>query len=382
MQFSQIYGHDETKKLLIGSVQNRHVAHAQLFLGPPGSPNLALALAYATYINCENRLPGDSCGTCPSCSKMNKLIHPDFNFIFPVTTTKKEPKDPVSQKFLPEWREFVHTSPYQSLNDWMQFIGAENKQGNISREESRQLIRLISLKPFEAEHKLILIWLPELMQAPAANALLKMLEEPPGQTVFLLVAHDAEKLLPTILSRTQILKIRPFTEEEVVQWLTEQHGANTAEAGQIAQLAEGNLQEAVRLSSQVTSDYFTFFTEWMRNCYAHKFAEVIEMSEEFQKMGRESQKTFLQYALTTLRRVMLYGIDPALVAYVPPAESDFVSKFSRFIHLGNAGQLTEELNNAHYHIERNANPKMVFVDTSLSIARYLKIPRPQPVAEA
>jgi DNA polymerase-3 subunit delta' len=382
VQFSQIYGHDETKKLLIGSVQNRHVAHAQLFLGPPGSPNLALALAYATYINCENRQPDDSCGTCASCSKMNKLVHPDFNFIFPVTTTKKEPKDATSQKFLPEWREFVHASPYQSLNEWMQFIGAENKQGNISREESRQLIRLISLKPFEAEFKIILIWLPELMQAPTANALLKMLEEPPGQTVFLLVAHDSEKLLATILSRTQIMKIRPFTEEEVVAWLTERHSVNPVVAGQIAQLAEGNLQEAVVLSSQMTSDYFSFFVDWMRHCYGYKFTEVIEMSEDFQKMGRESQKTFLQYALNTLRRVLLYSIDPALVVYVPPAELDFISKFSRFIHATNAGQLSEQLNQAHYHIERNANPKMVFVDTSVFIARYLRIPRQEPIAEA
>lgn len=368
--------------MLIGSVQNRHVAHAQLFLGPPGSPNLALALAYATYINCENPRPDDSCGTCASCSKMNKLIHPDFNFIFPVTTTKKEPKDATSQKFMPEWREFLKASPYQSLNEWMQFIGAENKQGNIPREESRQLIRLISLKPFEAESKIIVIWLPELMLAPAANALLKMLEEPPGQTVFLLVAHDVERLLATIVSRTQAMKIRPFTEEEVVASLTAEHAVNPALAGQIAQLAEGNLQEAVRLSTQMTSDYFTFFVSWMRNCYGYKFAEVIEMSEEFQKMGRESQKTFLQYALNTVRRVMLYGIDPALVVYVPPAELDFISKFARFIHGANASQLNEEISRAHYHIERNANPKMVFVDTSVSVARYLKILRPEQQGEA
>lgn len=382
MQFSQIYGHDETKKLLISSVQNRHLAHAQLFLGPEGSANLALAMAYATYINCENTLPDDSCGTCASCSKMNKLIHPDFNFIFPVTTTKKEPKDALSQKFMTEWREFVLDSPYQSLYDWMQFIGAENKQGNISREESRQLIRLISLKPFEAVYKIMLIWLPELMQAPAANALLKILEEPPGQTVFLLVAQDPEKLLATILSRTQIVKIRPFTEEEVIAGLTEQHGVSPAVAQQIAQLSEGNLQAAVQLSSQITSDYFTFFVDWMRRCYANKFAEVVEMSEEFQKMGRESQKTFLQYALNTFRRVMLYGIDPTLVSYVPPAELDFVSKFSRFIHQANAAELNEELNQAHYHIERNANPKMVFVDTSLHLARHLRIPRETNVAGA
>ncbi|RAU83774.1 DNA polymerase III subunit [Pontibacter arcticus] len=373
MQFSQIIGHNETKQLLVNSVQQQHVAHAQLFLGPEGSANLALALAYATYINCENRLPHDSCGTCGSCTKMNKLVHPDFNFVMPVTSTKSVTKDVLSQKFLNEWREFILASPYQSLNEWMQFIGAENKQGLITKEESRQLVKLVSLKAFEGDYKIVLIWLPELMHPSAANALLKLLEEPPAKTLFILVAQSPEKLLATITSRTQIVQVRNFTEDEVIAYL-QQHYTSVDQntAYQIAQLSEGNLSAAAKLTTEISSDYFAFFTDWMRFCYSYKFAEVIEMSEKFQTLGRENQKNFLLYALNLFRKVMLFGVDSSLITYLPPAELEFVQKFSKVITSANAGQLTEELSQAHYHIERNANPKMVFVDTSIQLASFLR----------
>ncbi|GAB3201523.1 DNA polymerase-3 subunit delta' [Pontibacter aydingkolensis] len=372
MQFSQIIGHKEAKGLLLKSVQQNHVAHAQLFLGQEGSANLALALAYATYINCENKQPDDSCGTCSSCVKMNKLVHPDFNFVMPVTTTKSVSKDALSSRFMNEWREFILASPYQGLNDWMQHIGAENKQGNISKEESRQLVKLVSLKAFEGDYKIVVIWLPELMHPSASNALLKLLEEPPVKTLFLLVAQAAEKLLATITSRTQIMQVRSFTEQEVIQYLQEKYNTNPDVAYQVAQLAEGNLNVAAKLTTEITSDYFSFFTDWMRNCYSYKFAEMIDMSDKFQTLGRENQKNFLLYALNLFRKVMLYGIDASLITYLPPAELDFVQKFSKLITVANASQLTEELNQAHYHIERNANPKIVFVDSSIQIAGYLR----------
>ncbi|WP_026461619.1 ATP-binding protein [Adhaeribacter aquaticus] len=370
MFFSDIPGHAETKKLLLKSVQNRHVAHAQLFMGAEGSANLALALAYATYLNCENPQPEDSCGTCASCSKMNKLVHPDMNFVMPVTSAKS--KESLSQNFLTEWREFVRGNPYQTLNDWMQFIGAENKQGNISKDESRQLIRFSSLKAFEAEFKIILIWLPELMHITASNALLKLLEEPPAKTIFLLVANSSEKILATILSRTQKVNVRAFSDEEIINYLEENLQVEEAVAHQIANLADGNLQAAMKLSRELTSDYFSFFVQWMRNCYANKFGEVVDMSDEFQKLGRENQKAFLHYALNNLRRVLLYGVDQRLVPFIPPGEQDFVGKFSKLINPANVTRLSEELSNAHYHIERNANPKIVFVDSSIQIAKYLK----------
>ena len=358
--------------MLLKSVQQNHVAHAQLFLGQEGSANLALALAYATYINCENRQPHDSCGTCGSCAKMNKLVHPDLNFVMPVTTTKSVSKDALSNKFMNEWRAFVLDSPYQGLNEWMQYIGAENKQGIISKDESRQLVRLVSLKAFEGAYKIVVIWLPELMHPSAANALLKLLEEPPAQTLFLLVSQAAEKLMATITSRTQMMRVRNFTEQEVIDFLQQNHNSDETNAYQVAQLAEGNLNAAAKLTSEISSDYFTFFTEWMRHCYSYKFGELIEMSDKFQTLGRENQKNFLLYALNLFRKVTLFGVDDSLISFLPPAELDFVRKFSKVITEANAGQLAEELNQAHFHIERNANPKMVFVDSSIQIAGYLR----------
>ncbi|MCC9165970.1 DNA polymerase III subunit [Pontibacter harenae] len=372
MLFSQILGHNEAKQLLLKSVQHNHVAHAQLFLGQEGSANLALALAYATYINCEDKQPNDSCGTCNSCVKMNKLVHPDFNFVMPVTSTKSVTKDVLSQKFLAEWREFVLASPYQGLNEWMQYIGAENKQGNISKEESRQLVKLVSLKAFEGDYKIVLIWLPELMHSTAANALLKLLEEPPAKTLFLLVSQSAEKLLATITSRTQIVQVRNFTEQEVVTYLQEKHNLDRDTAYQISQLAEGSLNSAAKLTNEISSDYFAFFTEWMRACYSYKFTEVVDMSEKFQTLGRENQKNFLLYALNLLRKVVLFGVDSSLITYLPPNELDFVQKFSKVITGSNAGEVTEELSQAHYYIERNANPKMIFVDSSIQLAGYMR----------
>ncbi len=379
MQFNQIIGHEDTKQLLINSVHNKHVAHAQLFMGSEGSANLALALAYATFLNCENKQETESCGVCSSCSKMNKLVHPDMHFIMPVVTTAK--KEALSQNYLPEWREFLLDNPYQSLNDWLQFIGAENKQGNISKEESRGLLRLVSLKAFEAEFKVVLIWLPELLHPAAANALLKLLEEPPAKTIFLLVSNSPEKLLVTILSRTQRVNIRAFSPEETMAYVKENFGADEAKATQVAQLSEGNLRLAGQLCQEMTSDYFQFFTDWMRLSYSGRAIteiqgrklELMKMGEEFQKFGRENQKNFLQYALSVVRRVMLYGVDPQLAGFIPPAEVSFVSDFSKVIHPNNVDLLSTELNDAHYHIERNANPKMVFTDVSLHLAKYLKI---------
>ncbi len=372
MHFSQIPGHQETKQLLLNSVQQNHVAHAQLFMGKEGSANLALALAYATYINCENKQPEDACGTCNSCAKMNKLVHPDFNFVMPVTATKNISKDVLSQKFLTDWREFVLANPYQGLNEWMQHIGAENKQGLISKEESRQLVKLVSLKAFEGDYKIVVIWLPELMHPTAANALLKLLEEPPAKTLFLLVSQSAEKLLATITSRTQFVQVRAFTDQEVMDYLQDNYRLDETAAYQITQLAEGSLNAASKLTSEISSDYFTFFTEWMRYCYSYKFADVVDMGDRFQTLGRENQKNFLLYALNLFRKVTLFSVDASLISYLPPNELDFVQKFSKVITHANAGQLAEELNEAHYHIERNANPKMVFVDSSIQIAGYLR----------
>ncbi|MBD2714587.1 hypothetical protein KBK19_06035 [Microvirga sp. STR05] len=377
MRFSDIPGQQQVKQLLVQSVRRNHVAHAQLFRGAEGSAALALALAYAAFLNCESRTPEaeDSCGQCPSCQKIDKLIHPDLNFILPVTTTKAVPKDATSSKFAAEWRGFVLENPYQGFNDWMQHIGAENKQGSISKEESLQLLRLVSLKAFEARFKLVIIWLPELMHPAAANAVLKLLEEPPPATVFLLVSFSPELLLPTIISRVQPVVVRPLSEEELTNWLRDAHQVPEVKARQLAQLAEGNpgMALAAQASTAADHDYFDLFAKWMRTCFSNKVSDILEKSDEFQKLGRENQKEFLQYALTLLRKVLLFGLDPKLVPHLSAQEQPFVQGFSRFVTPRNADPLTRELNEAHYHIERNASPRMVFVDTSLRVAELLKM---------
>ncbi len=378
MQFKDIPNQTDLKQVLRQSVQRGHVAHAQLFRGAEGSAALALALAYAQYLNCEGRAADadDSCGHCPACLKIKKLAHPDLNFILPTTTTKAVPKDATSGKFMADWRTFLAESPYQGFNDWMQHIGAENKQGSISKEEAGQLLKLVSLKAFEAAYKIVILWLPELMHPAAANAVLKLLEEPPPATVFLLVTNEAERLLPTILSRVQSVVVRPFSEDDITAYIVTHYHVPETKARQVAQLAEGNLGAAIASREQSADhDYADFFIKWMRKCYGLKMSDVLALADEFQKMGRENQKEQLSFSLGLLRKVLLYGLDPQLVPYLPIGELQFVQGFSKFVTVRNANQLTEELNTAHYHIERNANPRMVFVDASLRMGQQLRQPQ-------
>lgn len=372
MLFKDIAGLDQTKESLIHAVGRGQIAHAQLFLGNEGSANLAMALAYATYINCENKKPDDACGQCASCIKINKLIHPDVHFVFPVATTKKVTKDALSENFMPEWRLFVKENPYASLGDWLNYIGTENKQPNISAEESRQVIQRLSLKAYEATYKVLFIWLPEWMNTTSANALLKILEEPPPYTVFLLVSQSVDRLLTTILSRTQLIKIRDFTDQEIRQVLTEKLTVEEKRAGQIAYLCDGNLNEAFRLSKEIKNDNHTLFRDWMRLCFRASFTELVEWAEKFQKMGKESQKSFLHYGITMTREALVWSYQEKQLVRLEGEELAFVEGFSKVINPGKAEILYNQLNDSLYHLERNANPKIVFLDTSLSIAGMIK----------
>ena len=376
MTFADIPNQSAVKALLRQSVQRQHVAHAQLFRGREGGAALALALAYAQFLNCEARAAdaADSCGRCPACTKTAKLAHPDLNFIMPVTTTKSVSKDAVSSKFMAEWRAFVLDNPYQGLNDWMQHIGAENKQGNISKEEAVQILKLVSLKAFEARFKIVILWLPELMHPAAANAVLKLLEEPPPATIFLLVSHAPEQLLPTIISRVQPVVVRPFSEDDITAFLHGKYQVPEVKARQVAQLAEGSLGAAIASrDANADHDYFEFFAKWMRLSFGQKAADILKLSEEFQKLGRENQKELLSYSLGVLRKVLLFGIDPKFVPHLATGEQQFVTGFAKFVTPRNADLLTKELTDAHYHIERNANAKMVFVDSSLRMGSFLKV---------
>ena len=373
MRFSDIIGLEETKQTLIHTVSSNHIAHAQLFLGATGSANLALALAYITYINCTNKQENDSCGTCSSCSKMNKLIHPDLHFVYPVSATKKiTGNQAISTSFVKNWREFVLNNPYNTLPAWASFIGAENKQPNISKAESKHIVRNLALRAFEAEYKAMLIWLPEYMHPAAANAILKILEEPPAKTLFLLVSNAADQLLTTILSRTQIVKVPSFNQEELKQALTQKHGIEPEKASHAAYLASGNYNEALRLSNEVKDDSADVFKEWMRICFKMDFTTMVDWTDKFQRMGKEPQKSLMQYALNIFRESLAYRFGNEDLVRLDSSELEFVKNFSKVLHEHNLPELISLFDCAYFHIERNANAKILFLNLSIQIARIFR----------
>ena len=372
MLFKDIPGLTDIKKTLITAIKQGHVAHAQLFFGNEGGGSLAMALAYATYLNCEDKEPDDACGRCYSCTKLNKLIHPDFHQIFPVATTKKVSSNPLSENFLPDWRNFLKESPYNCLSDWLAFIGTENKQANISAEESRQVIGKLSLKAFEAQYKVLLLWLPEMLHVSAANALLKILEEPPPKTVFLLVSLQPDKVLTTIRSRTQLVQIRAFSDGEIAQVLTAAHGVEPRRAAQIAQLSDGNLNRALRLTGDSREDHHEMFRNWMNLCAMRKYADLVEWTEKFSKLSRDAQKNLMQYGIGMIREALVWSQQERGLVRLEGEELAFVERFSKIMTLEKAEWLYEQLNEACFHLERNGNPKIVFLDTSLTVAAGIR----------
>ncbi len=368
MQFAEIPGLQEVKNTLMNSVKNNHVAHAQLFAGVEGSAALPLALAYATYVNCLERTSTDSCGKCSSCSKFNKLIHPDLHIIFPVTTNKKITKDASSEVFFPDWREAFLGNPFFSFTDWMELLDGENKQLLINVEESRTIVKKISMKAFEAEYKVVVIWLPEAMRAEGANALLKSLEEPPAKTLFLLVTVQQEKLLTTIISRTQRVQVRLFEDAEIKQYLMDKKGISEAQAKRVTYLADGNMREAIQLLSEEDQDHESKIRDWFRACFSSKLQDMIRMSEEFGSLPRELQKSLLQYGLGIFRDSLMYKeVGTDLLRVDENSTDDMVQKFSKVIDFSKVLSLSQVLNEAHAEIERNINSKMVFMDTSFQM---------------
>lgn len=372
MFFREIPGLEDIKQTLVAAVQKGQIAHAQLFFGNEGSANLAMALAYATYINCENRQNQDSCGQCASCSKINKLIHPDLHFVFPVATTKKVSKDPLSENFLPEWRTYLKENVYAGLTDWCSYIGTENKQPNISAEESRSIIQKLSLKSYEAQYKVLILWLPELLNNTSANALLKILEEPPPKTVFLLVSQSIEKLLTTIISRTQLIRIRAFSGQEIERVLVTSYGVESKRAGQIAYLSDGNLYEALRLIKETANDNHELFREWMRLCFRGNVTGLVDWMEKFAKMSKESQKSLMMYGMEMVRETLVWPYKEIQLSRLEGEERTFIEGFSKVVNPAKAEGLYKQLNDACFHLERNASAKIVFLDTSLAISGIIR----------
>ena len=377
MYFKEVLGQEKLKKLLVHSIREGTVPHAQLFLGPKGSANLALALAFAQYVACKNKQKDDACGTCPSCVKHLKFVHPDLHFVFPVATTSNVKTKPVSKSFLSEWRSLLNENPYFSLFDWLKHIGVENKQGLISVEESINVLKDLSLKPYESDTRIMLIWMPEKMNIQAANKLLKIIEEPPQKTLFLLVAESTENMLATVLSRTQLLKVPRYSNEEVLNYLTNR-GVEQARARMISNFVDGNFNEALQLVEYVedSEQNSLDFVQWMRLCFSalqvKDINKLVQWSEMMAKVGRESQKSFLLFASNVMRDALLknYGVEKMMKMNVS-GHNFTMEKFAPFIHADNCMEIISELNLAQLHIERNANPKILFLDTSFKIARLL-----------
>lgn len=380
MQFKEIVGHTEVKERLINSVKEERISHAQLFLGAEGSGNLPIAIAYAQYIACENKTDTDSCGTCASCVKFEKLAHPDLHFVFPVATNKSIKKDPVSSKFITEWRELViEKKGYITLPDLQEKLATENKQLIIPKDESVEILKILSLKTYESEYKTMIIWFPEKFNIASANKLLKILEEPPSKTLFILVAHDTEQILPTILSRTQLIKVDKVKPEELKIALLERFNLQENNAENIANLADGNFVNAQSLIEESSAEefFYTHFTKWMRMGFVADVPGLITFSEESAKLGREKQKQFLSYSLHIFRESLIQNYGDSSLNRVSENENKFLVKFAPFIHGANCIDIIELFNDAIYHIERNANPKILFLDVSLKLTKLLRIKLPE-----
>lgn len=378
MFFSDIIGQEAIKQRLINSVREQRISHAQLFFGFEGNGALPLAFAYARYVHCTNRKENDSCGTCPSCQKYDKLVHPDLHLVYPIALSKDLR---VSTTVLKEFRAAFLDNPYLTLNDWFQKLDADNKQPVIATEESGEILKKLSLTTFEGEYKIMIIWMAEKMNLQAANKLLKILEEPPNKTLFLLVTENEDQLLRTIISRTQLLKIPRISDNDLRQALVERHGISAEDATRVAFQADGNYAAAKHLLEKDEQAIFNLqvFQKWMRACLRFEAAKVMESVDEFASAGRERQKQFLSYALDMVRESLLFNYGDASMVRIGGDEKAFVSKFATFVHAANAQRFMQEINLALQHIERNGSAKIIFLDLSFKANEVLNVPNPDAV---
>jgi DNA polymerase-3 subunit delta' len=373
MLFNQIIGQEHIKNHLQVSAKNGRIPHAQLFVGKEGSGTLPMAIAYAQFLLCSS---SDDAAAC--AIKCEKLQHPDLHFAFPVTTNDSVKKHPVSNLFLKDWRDFIKNQPYGSLFNWLQFIGVENKQGNIGVDEAEAVVKKLQLKSYEGGFKVMLIWMAEKMNIAAANKLLKLIEEPPNKTVFILITENEEQIINTIKSRCQALHFPVLSENDIANSLIEKERCSENEATKIAQQAEGNYNKAIHLLQNDASDlvFEEWFVTWIRTAFKAKgnaavVQQLIEWSETIARTGRETQKQFLDYCLQFFRQALLLNYKSDQLVFMETQTGFDLSKFAPFVHAGNILDIEKELNDAMYHIERNGNAKIILLDLSMKLTRFL-----------
>ncbi len=392
MQFSGIIGQSAIKQQLAELVQHNRLSHALLFLGKEGSGSLSLALAFAQYIVCEkvnsrqstvdsqqsgqslfghetshspltiHHSPTDSCGVCPACTKANQLVHPDIHFSYP-TVTKKAGEKPTAKDFILEWREFVQMNPYGNLFDWIEQIKEkENSQGKITAEECNDIIRKLSLKSFESEYKILIMWMPEMLGAEG-NKLLKLIEEPPPNTLFILVTENDALVLQTIVSRCQLIKIPALETKEIEEALISRNKTNLTIAGQVASVSEGNYREALQLVQHAEEDWQSLLREWLNAILKTGPVAQTKWVEEISRLGREKQKQFLRYFNHLLEKAVhlrIYSESGQTGTVRPDSEHDFAERLNKIAGIEQQQAIIEELDRASYYIERNAHGKMLF----------------------
>jgi DNA polymerase-3 subunit delta' len=371
MQFKDVVGQQELKKKLVATVKDARVSHAQLFEGAAGYGGLPMALAYAQFISCKNK-GDDSCGTCPSCIKYTKLIHPDLHFVFPVNTTKKVKDKAVSDNFLTEWRKLVIDTKYFSEQEWYEYIGID-KQGNISAYEAEKILLKLNYKPFESDNKIMIIWLPERLNSTSANRLLKLIEEPPEHTIFIFVAENGNNILPTIYSRTQRIKFHPIKEEDIVSHLQEL-GFNEKDVFTASRLSEGDYIKATQTlqASESTKTNFDNFKQFMRLAYQNDILGLLEWAEYMSAFGREKQKSFLIFAERLIRENFILNKNIEDIVYLGFEELEWARKFSPFITESNVLDLYKQLDICIPQISQNGNAKIIFTDLALKVRALIR----------
>ncbi len=380
MMFRDIIGQEDVKQRLRLSVTEGRIPHAQLFTGPAGVGKLPLALAYAQYIACPNRTAEDSCGVCPTCQQYHNLQHPDLHFAFPIVKTDS---GDTCNDFMAQWRQQLLAQPYFDLDDWYKTLGVETKQGIIYEKESSEIIRKLSLKSFGDGYKVMIIWLPEKMHISCANKLLKLLEEPPEKTLFLLVSEQPELLLSTIISRTQEIRVPRLYEDDIACALTRKYALTDADAHDLAHIANGSLTAAYKLAEQnaQNTQFFDDFVALMRNAWLvgkrKDYSALLSLRKwsldiADSKVGRERQKAFLQYAQRQVRENYIANFHQPAMNYQTGAERTFSAKFAPFIHDGNVEQIMQQLSNAEAQITQNGNAKIIFFDLCLQMIVLIK----------
>ncbi|ATP58391.1 hypothetical protein CPT03_18955 [Pedobacter ginsengisoli] len=369
MQFKNIIGQESIKQQLIQTVAENRISHAQLFLSSEGSGALPMAIAYAQYINCLDKQADDSCGECSSCRKYERYIHPDLHFSYPFFASKDVR---IAVDVLDEWRSMMLADPYFDMDIWRSKLSAENKQANINIAECHDIIKKLSYKAFEAQTKVLIMWLPEYLDKEG-NSLLKIIEEPPQNTLFILVANNQEQILSTLLSRTQIVKIPKLPHATVESYLMDEYGLSENQATEYSFLADGNLIEAKQLVANTQNENADKFAEWLRMGYGNRVLDLTNFVDQIAGWGRENQKNFLKYGISFLRECSLLLSGAEDLVKLPVSAMETAKKLSTHVlNLNMADAIISELEKAHYHIERNANPKILFLDVSLQLVKIIK----------